>query len=97
MPKLIPSEALKSRPDTALAQTIHLPTYREGKYLGFLYVRAPERVGRIRVALTGLGERARQTYALTALTASTYRQINQGLPPPAGSKAVAMIGVSPLA
>ena len=35
--------------------------------------------------------------ALTMLTNSTYRQISQGLPPPAGNNAVAMIGVSPLA
>ena len=40
---------------------------------------------------------AKTDSALTTLTARTYRQISHGLPPPAGNRAVAMIGVSPLA
>ena len=40
---------------------------------------------------------AKTDSALTILTASTYRQISHGLLPPIGKRAVAMIGVKPLA
>jgi alpha-N-arabinofuranosidase len=69
--------SLPPTPVASLSQTIYLPGHRESKYLGYVYVRAPEGAGQITVALMGTGNRAERALMQSTLTAekATWRKL----------------------